>query len=169
MARVNYNKLKEMTEALNKTELKDPIKYANVKKADLCELFCQTIEDIDDAGKSADIPVHIVDFYVKNFVDADDADKEKTPVKKKVVESDGEKRKIKTTVRMSTKIDKTYVYVSFKDGEQMKKKLPNKSEKDKLKKMVKACIVWAKNQGATVGQAAAVRKAFTANGYHITK
>jgi len=71
--------------------------------------------------------------------------------------------------RMSSNVDGNQLYVSFQGGPDRTWKLPPHSDKATLRNVRAEAVSFAQENGATLGQVNAVKKALTDNGYHLTK
>jgi hypothetical protein len=73
------------------------------------------------------------------------------------------------TRRISSGIRNGHLYVEIDGGPHRSWKLPSRSDKIALKQTRDEAVLFAEEQGATLGQRNAVIKSLTANGYHLTK
>jgi len=71
--------------------------------------------------------------------------------------------------RMSCNVDGNQLYVSFQGGPSRTWTLPLSSDKSALRNVREKAVTFARENGATLGQINAVKKALTDNGYHLTK
>jgi hypothetical protein len=71
--------------------------------------------------------------------------------------------------RMSSNVDGNQLYVSFQGGPSRTWTLPLASNKAALRNVREEAVAFARENGATLGQVNAVKKALTDNGYHLTK
>jgi len=71
--------------------------------------------------------------------------------------------------RMTTKVEDGVLLVRFEDGKSREWKLPEKNNKMEIRYIREQATDFATNNGATMGQLNAVRKALTEAGYHLTK
>jgi hypothetical protein len=71
--------------------------------------------------------------------------------------------------RMSAKADDKSLRIHFADGVSMNWSLPDPNDKDGIRQVRDAAMTFAKENGATIGQQNAVRKALTNAGYYLTK
>jgi len=101
--------------------------------------------------------------------------KKKAPKRKPAADDEDEAeekpkraRTVKATKRMSARITNGVLSLQYGDSKPRKLKVQN-TDKNKLKATIKKAVTWAKDQGATPGQIQAVKKAFTSNGYHVTR
>ena len=74
------------------------------------------------------------------------------------------------TKRMSARVERHLLIVDFHGGPRHEWSLPNKSDKEAIKKVRSEAVQFALKNGASdPGQTNAVRKALTDAGYHLTK
>ena len=78
-------------------------------------------------------------------------------------------RQIHATRRMTSGAENGYLNVSFQNGPSEKWLLPSKTDKLGIRAVRDKAVEFAEKNGATIGQANAVRKALTSAGYHLTK
>lgn len=75
-----------------------------------------------------------------------------------------------STKKMHAGVHENHLQVSFETGENRRWPLPEKSDKEGIRKVRNEATDWAREQGASdPGQTNAVRKALTDAGYHLTK
>jgi hypothetical protein len=79
-----------------------------------------------------------------------------------------QKRRIATKRMTREAIDGKYT-VAFADGASKNWSLPEKSDKTGIRRVRDAAIKFARENGATDGQIAAVMKGLTEAGYHLSK
>jgi len=75
----------------------------------------------------------------------------------------------KATLRMSAFVRNQTLFVGFENGERSQWRLPDKSDKDSIRKIRAMAVAFARQNNATIGQMDAVKKALTNEGYHISK
>lgn len=73
------------------------------------------------------------------------------------------------TVKMTAKVEEGKLTIGFEGQKIRKFKMPSAADKPKLKLLLTKALEFAVEQGATIGQQKAVRKAFTSAGYYMTK
>lgn len=73
------------------------------------------------------------------------------------------------TVRMHSGVKNGQLVVSFESGAERRWDLPDRSQKERIRKIRSEALDFARQSGATQGQGYAVLKALTEAGYHITK
>ncbi len=73
------------------------------------------------------------------------------------------------TQRMSSYIKNNLLYISFAGGASNSWSLPEKTDKSAIRTIRDKAVTFAKDNGATIGQQNAVKKALTDNGYHLSK
>lgn len=83
--------------------------------------------------------------------------------------SNSKKRRTIATQCMSSGIDNNELHVSFAGGESRRWPLPKSSDKIGIGLVREEAVSFAQNNGATIGQQNAVKKALTDNGYYLTK
>ncbi len=71
--------------------------------------------------------------------------------------------------RMSTKVDGGRLHVSFVGGASKAWELPDRDDKSAIRDVRNAALLFAKENGATVGQQNAVRKALSTARYYLKK
>lgn len=71
--------------------------------------------------------------------------------------------------RMTARIEDGYLFVGFQKGPSKDWPLPPKDDKNKISLIRSQAVEFAEQNGATLGQANAVRKALTDAGYWLTK
>jgi negative regulator of replication initiation len=76
-------------------------------------------------------------------------------------------RRSLATTRMSTYISENRLHVEFQDGEASSWALPDRKEKAAIRAVLNEAITFARGNGASDGQRAAVRKALTSDDYHL--
>ena len=81
----------------------------------------------------------------------------------------GQRRQRHATNMMSCGVVNQTLFVKFADGAHSEWPLPAKHDKNAIRNVKDQATDFAEREGATIGQVAAVRKALTNNGYHITK
>ena len=81
----------------------------------------------------------------------------------------GKMRKREASYRMTAKIESSQLLVQFASGPSRTWPLPSKSDKSGIRSTRDEAVAFAQANGATLGQVNAVKKALTANGYHINK
>lgn len=81
----------------------------------------------------------------------------------------GRPRKSFAKQRMSSYIQSNHLHVSFQGGSSDSWTLPNRSDKNGIRKVRDKAVAFAKENKATIGQINAVKKALTDAGYHLTK
>jgi hypothetical protein len=75
-----------------------------------------------------------------------------------------------STNKMSPRVENNKLVVEFEEGQRQEWTLPNRGEKEEIRRVRDEAVVFAKECGATdPGQTNAVRKTLTDNGYHLTK
>jgi len=71
--------------------------------------------------------------------------------------------------KMSTRIEDNYFAIEFARGASKKFNLPDRQDKEGIKRLASYAVQFAIEQGATIpGQVNAVRKGLTERGYYIT-
>ena len=83
--------------------------------------------------------------------------------------SSGRKWGRKSTKTMTPKLFDGKYHLSFIGGKSSSWPLPDRSDKAGIRKLIDDAVEFAKEEGATIGQIHAVRKALTEEGYHLTK
>ena len=78
-------------------------------------------------------------------------------------------RKNKTKKKMSARVEDGHLLVEFADGQMERWKLPDRSDKEAIRRTRDFAVAFARDQEATLGQINAVKKALTEDGYHLTK
>jgi len=78
-------------------------------------------------------------------------------------------RRSRATDPMSAYLSGTQFHVSFASGPSSSWSLPSKTDKAALRAMRDKAVAFATKNAATNGQVAAVKKALTEAGYHLTK
>lgn len=73
------------------------------------------------------------------------------------------------TQRMTSFISQDQLHIEFQGGASFSCKLPDRSNKAGIRTMLDKAIVFARDNGASIGQINAVRKTLTTEGYHLTK
>ena len=73
------------------------------------------------------------------------------------------------TQRMSCYVARNQLHISFQGGTSQDWQLPSKNNKSEIRTVRDKAVSFAREQGATIGQVNAVKKALTDNGYHLTK
>lgn len=73
------------------------------------------------------------------------------------------------TQRMSSYISGNKLYVSFNGGSSKDWTLPNQSDKIGIRTVRDDAVNFARENGASIGQINAVKKALTDSGYHLVK
>lgn len=71
--------------------------------------------------------------------------------------------------RMSARVEAGELMVIFENGKRQSWELPNSSDKLAIKYIRDQAAEFASNNGASIGQVNAVKKALTEAGYHLTK
>ncbi len=71
--------------------------------------------------------------------------------------------------KMSAKIDEGKLIVVFENGRSQSWTLPEVTDKLSIKSIRDQAVAFAADNGATLGQVNAVKKALTEAGYHLTK
>lgn len=72
--------------------------------------------------------------------------------------------------RMSARVQQNQLVVEFENGAQRSWTLPDRTNKQEIRRVREEAVNYALDQGASdPGQTNAVRKALTDNGYHLTK
>lgn len=72
-------------------------------------------------------------------------------------------------VRMHAGVHDGQLLVSFENGAQRRFDLPDRKDKERIRRVRSDAITFAIQNGATQGQKYAVMKALTEAGYHLTK
>ena len=75
----------------------------------------------------------------------------------------------RATVMMTQAVEGNDLVIRFVGGADRRWPLPSKSDKAAIRKLRDEAVDWARQNGATHGQQAAVMRALTSRGYHITK
>ena len=75
----------------------------------------------------------------------------------------------RATVVMTQAVEGDDLVIRFVGGADRRWQLPLKSDKASIRKLRDEAVAWARQNGATHGQRAAVMRALTSRGYHITK
>ena len=78
-------------------------------------------------------------------------------------------RRLRAKKRMSSFIDANQLHVSFQDGTAQSWMLPQRSDKLEIRSVRNMAVAFARENGATIGQINAVKKALTEAGYHLIK
>jgi hypothetical protein len=78
-------------------------------------------------------------------------------------------RRSLATRLMSSGMDENQLYVEFRGGPSRRWTLSPPSDKMALRNVREKAVAFARENGATLGQINAVKKALTDNGYHLTK
>jgi len=78
-------------------------------------------------------------------------------------------RRTRAKNRMSSYIDVNRLHVSFQAGKSHSWLLPDPSDKLAIRTVRDNAVVFARENGATIGQVNAVKKALTDAGYHLIK
>ncbi|MGO9147304.1 MAG: hypothetical protein ACLQDF_13120 [Desulfomonilia bacterium] len=73
------------------------------------------------------------------------------------------------TKRMSSYVSSDKLHVSFDGGHSKSWALPNQSDKMGIRTVRDEAVVFARENGASIGQINAVKKALTDSGYHLVK
>ena len=73
------------------------------------------------------------------------------------------------TKRMSARVEAGHLIVVFEEGAQDLWELPDRSDKEGIRKVLNAAVEFALTNGVSPGQINAVRKALTDSDYHLTK
>jgi negative regulator of replication initiation len=73
------------------------------------------------------------------------------------------------TQRMSARVNGEGLVVSFVGGASKNWSLPKRDDKTGIRRVRDAAVLFAEENGATVGQVFAVKKALTEAGYHLVK
>ena len=81
----------------------------------------------------------------------------------------GRTRRTRATQRMSSYIQNSQLHVSFSGGASRSWSLPDRNDKAAIRSVRDKAVSFARDNGATVGQQNAVKKALTEDGYHLTK
>lgn len=72
--------------------------------------------------------------------------------------------------KMSSRVnDAGSLEIQFAGQDKKYFSLPDKTDKSGIKRVLDDALAYAEEQGASLGQVNAVRKAFTSAGYHLTK
>ena len=79
------------------------------------------------------------------------------------------RRRSFATNRMSCYLSDNQLHISFAAGAAKSWALPAKADKAALRTMREKAITFARENGATEGQVAAVKKSLTEAGYHLTR
>jgi hypothetical protein len=82
--------------------------------------------------------------------------------------SSGRRRSFATQI-MSSRIGGDQLHVEFHGGASSSWTLPDRSDKAGIRAVLNKAILFARNNGASLGQRNAVRKTLTSEGYHLTK
>jgi hypothetical protein len=78
-------------------------------------------------------------------------------------------RRTRAQKRMSSFIDANQLHVSFQDGTSRSWTLPSSIDKLAIRTVRDNAVAFARENGATIGQVNAVKKALTDSGYHLIK
>lgn len=78
-------------------------------------------------------------------------------------------RKLYATTRMSSHIGNNMLHVSFDGGASKSWLLPSPADKIEIRKVRDKAVDFARENGASIGQINAVKKALTDSGYHLVK
>lgn len=81
----------------------------------------------------------------------------------------GKPRRTRATQRMSSYVGNGQLHVSFAGGASRSWSLPARSDKTAIRSVRDKAVSFARENGATIGQQNAVKKALTEDGYHLTK
>ncbi len=81
----------------------------------------------------------------------------------------GSTRRNKATNRMSANIERNKLIVEFQTGDRNEWKLPDRSDKNKIRSVRDSASEFAESIGATLGQVNAVKKALTDAGYYVSR
>lgn len=71
--------------------------------------------------------------------------------------------------RMSSHISNNQLQITFQDGNTRSWTLPARSDKSGIRAVRDKAVIFARENGATIGQINAVKKTLTDNKYHLTK
>ena len=77
--------------------------------------------------------------------------------------------KNKAKKKMSAQVEDGHLLVKFAGGQMERWKLPDRSDKEAIRRTRDSAVAFARDQEATLGQINAVKKALTEDGYHLTK
>lgn len=72
-------------------------------------------------------------------------------------------------IRMSSNIAGNQLHIEFHGRNPSAWTLPDRNNKEEIRAVLEKAILFAKSNGATIGQVNAVRKTLTDKGYHLTK
>ncbi len=79
------------------------------------------------------------------------------------------RRKIFAKIIMTSYIAVNQLHIEFHGGNSSAWTLPDRNDKTGIRALLEKAILFAKSNGATIGQINAVRKTLTSEGYHLTK
>lgn len=79
------------------------------------------------------------------------------------------RRRSMATRKQSSYVEKDQLRVSYYDGPSRTWALPDRSDKAGIRKVRDEAVAFARENGATLGQVNAVKKALTDSGYHVIK
>jgi hypothetical protein len=70
---------------------------------------------------------------------------------------------------MTSQIHNNQLDIEFQDGASSSWTLPDRNDKAGIRAILDKVLIFARNNGASLGQRNAARKALTDEGYHLTK
>jgi hypothetical protein len=73
------------------------------------------------------------------------------------------------TNKLTSIVEDNQLFLEFASGENMNFILPDPDDRNSVRKVTEDAMQFAKNNGATTGQIAAVRKTLNEAGFHLTK
>ncbi len=79
------------------------------------------------------------------------------------------RRRLFAKQRMSSYIGGNQLHIEFYDGSSSSWTLPDRNDKAGIRATLEKAILFARNNGASLGQINYVRKTLTSEGYHLTK
>ena len=77
-------------------------------------------------------------------------------------------RKKKARQKMSARAKGDHLLVKFADDKMERWKLPDRADKETIRRVRDLAVAFARDHGATLGQINAVKKALTDEGYYVT-
>jgi len=105
----------------------------------------------------------LINFYEEN------SDRVKTIDKQKSSLDEPSYFKSKTSQNFSHDFGPKKYILSASDGDMIRIDLPDRNDKEGIRKATEEAIEFVASKDGTVGQKNAARKMFTDNGYHITR
>ena len=154
------------------TILAGPLKGLNTLSFQSAAQIHQLVSDI--SSKLAISPARpesyqkYIEALVEKSMAKSDKSVDKNPIRK--ARKKRSKRKRLATKKMVAEVGKDgELFIKFDGGLWQKFSLPDRNDKPAIRSVRDKAVAWAKRNGATDGQAAAVKKALTSAGYYLTK